>query len=408
MTDNNDNYEYANRLLGGLLESESDLRERFDKRIIDLGLSQRRALAELDIELRALNGMLNGTQRMVDLLALSRLAVFLQIPIERLVNLLLDKLEKNFLHRVSSADSQEFIVQNFDLVKLKKCGFIDSTGDFAHIEQRLLKYLGLKSIQDYGKDSFNVAYSDGKPKAKSLLMRSFWVESAAAKLRFINNQYDYNRNRLIEHIPSIRWQTTNVERGLFQVIRELFKIGVTVIFEPYVSTLYARGATFAINDKPCIVLTNYSSFYPSLWFALLHELHHVLFDWDEISASSYHISEQLDKYALREVEADDFAREFFFPREKLRRVIPEIKNQYFIEQYAKANNVHESVIYTNYCWEQKEDDKAIFSKFRELIPDVFEAVKSIDSNAVKDRPWANALTAKDHAKDLLKGIFNGL
>jgi HTH-type transcriptional regulator/antitoxin HigA len=408
MAENRDNYEEIDRLLNGILRSEPDLNELFAKRLTETGLSQRGALAELDMEVRALKGILNGTQKMVDLLALSRLADFLQIPIEKLVGLLLDKLEKHFNLKLANIDNQDFILQNFDLYKLKKCGFINSINDFSHIEQRLLTYFGLRSIQDYGKAFVNVSYSDGKPKSKNTLMRDFWIASAVNKLKCINNTYEYNRSELIEYVPTIRWQTRNVKKGLYQVIRELFKLGVTVIFEPYVSTLYARAATFAVNNKPCIVLTNYTDRYPSLWFALIHEIHHVLFDWNDINSYPYHVSEELDRYAKREVEADEFAREFLFPTEKLNRISLEINNKYLIEEFAKVNHVHESIIYANYCWAYKDAKPNVFAKFSKLMPTALEAIEAIDPSAINEKPWLSRNTAKESANELLKGIFNGL
>ena len=43
-----------------------------------------------------------------------------------------------------------------------------------------------------------------------------------------------------------------------------------------------KGATFVINNKPCIVITDFNKNYGTIWFSLIHELHHVLFDLDSI------------------------------------------------------------------------------------------------------------------------------
>ncbi|WP_420154164.1 ImmA/IrrE family metallo-endopeptidase [Siphonobacter sp.] len=389
-------------------QPEPDLRELFEKRILDLKLSNRAVQAELDIEYRALNGILDGTQKMVDLLALSRLADFLQMPVDKVVILLLYKLKKHHNQIIESSDKKDFILKHFDIVKLKKSGFLDNISDFSHIEEVIVKHLGLNSIFDYGKNSVTAAFSSGKPVPINEMTRIFWIESAATIFKHINNKYPYDRDALINYIPSIRWHTTDIKYGLYQVIRDLYKLGVTVIFQPYLTTLYVRGATISINNRPCIVITNYSVFYPSLWFTLIHELHHVLFDWEDIRINNFHISGELDVYDKREVEADTFAREYLFSTEKLKKASPQIDNQVFVKEMANAYDIHPSIIYANYCYTYKDVSEKLFAKYRKFIPDFIEAVKAIDNDYKEDSPWLNRFTAEEKAKKYEQSTFQGL
>lgn len=402
-------FDYANNVLSDLFNSpKPDLREYFERRIDELGISSRTAQNELDIEYRALKGILDGTQKMVDVLALSRLADFLQIPVEKVFNMLLEKLEENFLHKIVDNDKQKFILKNFDLVKLKKCGFIDTLSDFSHIEDRIVEYFGLKNIYEYGKDFINVVYSSAKPKPENSLMRNFWGESATGKLSRINNPHEYDRAGLIEYIPSIRWYSTDVHNGLFQVIRELYKFGVTVIYEPYLTTIYVRGATLPVNDKPCIVLTNYTDYYPTLWFALIHEIHHVLFDWQEIRRNKPHFSGEIDRFDKKEVEADTFAREYLFSGEKMKVVSPQIGNETFVNRYARAFDVHPSLIYSLYCWENLDSNEDVYKKYGKHLIGAREALVAIDPDSINDILLKKKTPVKVKSRQLREGVFNGL
>lgn len=100
---------------------------------------------------------------------------------------------------------------------------------------------------------------------------------------------------------------------MLSVARALYKIGITVIFQPSIQKLQIKGATFACNGKPCIVLSDLNKRYPTLWFVLLHELYHVLYDFDEISERNYHVSEEdsSDLFLLDEISPDEFARDFY-------------------------------------------------------------------------------------------------
>src|SRR5690606_36942062 len=108
----------------------------------------------------------------------------------------------------------------------------------------------------------------------------FWYAAALKSIDKTPNPYEYDREGLIEYFPTIRWHCLDVENGLLIVAQKLFKLGITLVIIPkFTQDLHIRGATFAHRGKPCIALTKYTRFYPTLWFTLIHELFHVLYDW---------------------------------------------------------------------------------------------------------------------------------
>src|SRR5258705_117269 len=165
MDDNNKKHNDIDALLSGIFK-QSSLRELFNKRMRELGLTERAVRAMLKIEYRTLNGIIDGTE---------------------------------------------------------------------------------------------------KGASKTSLSRDFWLTTAKSLAAKIDNPYHYDRQNLVAFFPQIRWYSTNEEFGLANVIKELFKIGITVIFQPRLSTLHLRGATFSVNNKPVIVLTDYKGFYATLW-----------------------------------------------------------------------------------------------------------------------------------------------
>lgn len=409
MSDQDNNFNFADSVLGDLFGPQKiDLREVYEKRIAELDMSQRAVQDELGIEYRPLIRILDGTQKMVDLFIISKLANFLQIPTDKVFVALLEKLEQNFKGTLADTNKQDFIKKNFDLAKLKKSGFIDNINDFNHIEARLVEYFGLKSIYDYGDDFINYTYSSGKPKPKNNLMRNFWGESAAKKLKWINNPYDYDRDGLLEYIPDIRWHSTDVRNGLYQVIRELYTHGVTVIYEAYLPTIYVRGATIPINNKPCIILTDYTDSYATFWFSLMHELSHVLFDWDEIRLNEPHFSGEIDRFDKQEVEADEFAREYLFSRDKMNVVSPQIGNKTFVEQYAKAFDIHPSIIYSFYCWDNIDSGEDVYKRYSKYLIKAKEALAAYDPELTFSESLPKRTPVTTKSKQLIKTAFNGL
>ncbi|MBO0935096.1 hypothetical protein J2I47_00920 [Fibrella sp. HMF5335] len=406
MLDNTDLFHDEDRLfLGNIFgKSEGPIRQHFEKRLAELGINQTTALSILDIESRTLTGILDGTQKRLDFLALLKFAHFLNLSPEHVVSLLFKKLQTGFKDELEEYKVREFIVNNFDLNTLHKIGFLDSTTDFKHINERLISYFGYKSIFEYESEKFDSALSSStKRKPKDKLTKNFWLKSARKNASKINNYFEYDRGKLFEYIPKLRWHSMNEEKGLYQAIRDLFKLGVTVIFEPYIDGMYVRGATFAVNDKPAIALTNYTNYYPSLWFALMHEIHHVLYDWELIQLESYHVSGALDLFSKEEVDADDFARSCLVPIEMMKDVVPYIGNSTFVREFAKANYIHPSIIYIFYCWDNQDKDKKVWGRFNEFIPNVSKAISALNGN-----PWQKRRSIKEITQQRQEEVFNGL
>jgi HTH-type transcriptional regulator/antitoxin HigA len=343
-----DKYREVDALLGGLFPSQT-LRELFDYKIQALGVSATTASRIVGVQLRALNGILNGTQKVIDITIISKLASFIQVPREKIVNLYLDAVEKNHPTSTISATKVEFIKSCFDLAALRKANWIDSITDFAHIEKRLTARLGLKSILEYRKPAVDVAFCVGTYEPKNELTRAVWIKAAQACFAEIDNMYPYDRAELVKLFPRLRWFTTNEEHGLAEVIRLLHRVGVTVVLQPSMPGLQLRGATFNHDGKPCIVVTDFVGFYPTLWFALFHELFHVLFDWDDIKLNQYHVTDDENKQLSvqeRERVANDFAGEYLFSREKVAQVKYRLHDEEYVARFAADNQVHPSIIYT--------------------------------------------------------------
>lgn len=395
---------FADELLASLFKPRLTLKELFEKRIQEINITSTTAADILKIQYRTLNGILEGTQKMVDYVNLIKLANFLRIDRDKLIKLYLEVLEKNFPDDSTDIpDKIQFIQENFDLSAFKKAGFIKSKTDYEEFERKIVNLLGLRTIFDYEQPKIDVAFSVGGLQPKSNQSRSIWIKTANDVLKTIKNPYKYDRDALVNFFPQIRWHSKNIDLGLNNVIRALYKIGVTVLYQPPLPSLQVRGATFSVYDKPCIVLTNYVGFYATLWFALVHELFHVLFDWEEISLHSYHLSDDLDNDRLsvieREREADDFAREYLFSKEKMEKVKPYIGNHAYINNFAHEIDIHPSFIYTFYAFDCGRSNKTAWGKARLFNPN-FEHLLSDLGNS-----WQEAKPIAEFVSTLKKKIY---
>jgi HTH-type transcriptional regulator/antitoxin HigA len=407
----NDDKSDINNLLSRLFEPEpakveETLEELFLQRIESLSISKTMALKTMNMASRTLDGILSGSQKKLDYTQLIKLSNFLGRDIEEVAVLYIKNL-KSIHETVSDVNSKSerisFINEKFNLAELKKIGVIESLNDYDNIENSICKYFGLDDIFDYEDPEMNIAFSSGKRARKNCSIKN-WMFKARKLCIELQNTNKYNREELINYFPQIRWQSKDVENGLINVIQHLYQIGITVVFIPSFPSLHIRGATFVVNNKPCIAIADYMGFYPTLWFALVHELYHVLFDFEEIySNSEYHISQEEQKSlgtkSQGEIDADNFARQYFFSEEKMLDVQFNINNQRYISEYASLNDIDPSFIYVFYAFDSPKADKYSWGRARKFNPNI---------EPIKDRLQYNhrACSFNKYVKTIRNSIYN--
>jgi HTH-type transcriptional regulator/antitoxin HigA len=382
------------------------LNSLFEKRLNELDITRTDAQRIINIEYRTLNGILSGSQKRVDFFILLKLAGFLKISKHEIATLYLEAMEQSFPDAgILVSDKIEFIKSTFDLATLRKVGFIKSITDFEEIEHNICELFELSDIFEYKSPSVDVAFSSGAVQPNNLQNRAIWLMQAEKTLKALNNTYEYNRDSLIKYFSKIRWHSTDVNYGLVNVIKDLYKLGITVVWQASLPTIHLRGATIPVNGKPCIILTNYRGFYPTIWFALLHELYHVIFDWEEIKVGKYHFSEEEGERQLsvreKEQEADNFAREYLFSNDKLSHIQAYIDDDNYVDSFARSNHVHKSFIYVFHAFNvSKSQDKFAWARAKKYNPDITGLLNHLENS------WEGYKPISQFIKPLKLKIYN--
>lgn len=328
-------------------EDDNTIKKIFDERIKDLGITINNAVELIGIEHKSLIPILDGTAKRVDLVNAIKLSHFLGLTIEDFAVLYTGQLEASVIGQIERARKGSYLSTSLDLKGLKSENFVKNINSVESIEERVNTFFGLDSIYDYSDIGVKSAFSRSK-RDSNALMREFWVKSASMQFRNVSNPYVYERQELIDLLPKIRPYTQDVETGLLTVIKALYRIGVTVIYQPYLKAIQVRGATMVINGKPCIVLTDYLNRYTTLWHTLIHELHHVLYDLEEIQKREVHLSGQPDLFLVNENRADEFARQYLFSIERSKQILPFINDEVVVKRFTDSAQVHASFAYAYY------------------------------------------------------------
>lgn len=320
---------------------------------------------------------LGKNYRYTDIIKLLKLAEFLEIDLNELLIIYFNNRPINEIKELQSSMDITFINKYFDLKTLAGLGFIQKNDPLETLKERVCNYFGLESIYDYDRELSEVLYSRTK-KSFNNKMKDFWIKSSYKYFDLIDNPNAYNREELVELIPKIKPYTQNVENGLLTVFQALYNIGVTVVFQPLLPKTQIRGGTFLIKNKPCIAITDFNKNYATIWFTLIHELHHVLFDLDTLQKTSYHLSGEPDLFLIQEDKANEFASEYLLSSEKMRYIEKFIHSEFMVEKFAKEWQIHPCIIYSQFQWKQSKLGNDYWAAFKNAFPNINNLIKKLN------------------------------
>jgi len=380
-------------LLG--ISDQKTLKDLIDEKKQSLSISSDRQLSSLiGINKDTLSRIINGDSKKVDLISIIKISNFLDLKIEDTVKVYVSSLQPESISELEDNRKANYIVRNFDLEGLRKMGFIKSKTDFKAIEKRILSYFKIPSVFDYTTYVAQPLFSKGK-RSSSDLMNDFWIRSAYNNLEAIDNPNDFDFEDFKKLLPKIRPYSRLEKNGLLTVIRALYIVGVTVIVQKHVPKTSVKGATFIVNNKPCIVLTDYYNRYDMLWFTLFHELCHIMYDLEDLRVNKYHLTGHPDLLLLNEDRANHFARTMLFSDDKMKFIHPNIKTHFVVSKYAEDNNVHPSIIYGFYLHDNPSKRKSHYPLLNKHLISSAVAYKTIKLNT-----W----TSEDPLEEIKKVI----
>ncbi|MEI7677344.1 MAG: ImmA/IrrE family metallo-endopeptidase [Bacteroidales bacterium] len=361
------------------LPESPSLKEIFNEKLQEFGLSKTQFEKLANIQRRSLDGILDKTSKQTDVSNILKLGEFLGMPFDSLLAYHLKDRPVEEIKDLQDSIEITFINRYFDLKTLSSLGFVDKKFTVDELKKRICKFFKLSSIYEYESKLNEALYSRTK-RSFNDKMKDFWIKSSYKYFELIDNQNKYSREALKELIPKIKPYTQSVDKGLLTVFRALYNVGVTIVFQSMVPKTQIRGATFLVNNKPCIVVTDLKKSYPTIWFSLLHELHHVLFDLEELKQIRYHLTGEPDLFLIHEDKANEFASEYLISEEKMRYIEPLIHNHLMVCKFAKEMQIHPSIIYSQFQYRQHEIGNNYWGAFTEHFPKIDSLGESLNKS----------------------------
>lgn len=254
-----------------------------------------------------------------------------------------------------------FLYSNFDCKALKTLKLFGSNDTDAQMCERLANYFGYHSIFEYHVpiSPKSALFSKRKVSAKEKreqLMMNFWLTTAQRSFVEMNNPNEYDRELLKDFVlKRIKQYTNDTDSGFSIAIYVLYQLGVSVLVQDYITGTRAYGVSFIVNGKPCIVLTGLGGHYYKLWTTLLHELYHILNDWDYLQQVGCMISDETQgELFVSESDADRFAYNCLIPQSLYGKLELIIDSKVKVNQLAEKLGIHPTIVYGIYL-EQEQD-----------------------------------------------------
>lgn len=384
---------FLQRIYAVLADGGSDdLPTLLRRREEELGVTETQAARILGFtSVTKLRRLKSREQQKIDALTLVKLSNYLELGVDGVARVLVATMAPEQVAEIEQTRARHFLARTFDLKGLKAIGFIADHNDFDAIAARLTGYFRLDSLFDYSAKVAQPLLMQRRMSFKSE-MRSFWTEAVRHQFEQRPNPYPFDRDRLMALMPQVRQYTRHVNTGLLTVAKALYRAGVTVIAQPYLNGTAIHGATFAIDGRPYIVVTDLMKKYPAVWFSLLHELAHVLYDWGQLCRTAFHLSGEADTL-LVEDRANLVASGLLMQDEKLRYIAAHIDNRFLVSQFAAENDVHPCIVYwlhARRAYAETGDSKAFafYNQFINVDP-------SLAIRALSCHPWDKETISDD-------------
>lgn len=345
------------------IDSDIPLKDMLQRYMIENDLSKRMLSRILSVNEKTVTSYLEGGD--VKLSHAFRIMKLLKLSLDDLSQQYFKDAQDEEVECIERAQLVSFLLDNFDLKSLKQEKVITSNNDYELVSNEICQFFDLDSIYDFSNPfSKSALFSQAhflSSEIRKKKMQDFWLKCAQASFEKINNPNEYDEELLVGFLKRIKSYTKDIDFGFSKVVYVLFQLGVTVIVQPYMTQTKAYGVSMIVNGKPCIILTDLGKNYYKLWLTLLHELYHIISDYEYISRTNYHISgEDVQDLFVSENDADRFALYSFLPEKSLAIASKIIRMQYKVQELARIADIHPTMVYGIYLESIK--DKNIKSK----------------------------------------------
>ncbi len=253
--------------------------------------------------------------------------------------------------------------------------WISKTDDLAELEPRVLRFMGMSSIEDT--PSFAAAARKGTAYDGSMTPSQVaWLRKAAEMAASVDAK-QFRPTKFEEQVGNIR-DLCGSEADVRRIPRFLSEVGVRFVLVEHLPGTKMDGAAFWLGDSPVVAISMRHDRIDHLWFVLGHELGHVIKGdgqtfYDEAIVGDDAIAKP-DKPEAERV-ADEYSVNLLIPQVELEDFINRVKPLYArkrIVGFANRIGVHPGIVVGQLQHRKEIGDwhsRPLLTKVRDLLAD---------------------------------------
>lgn len=313
----------------------------------EYGINQKELCARIGMCEKHISNFLNGKTRLTEDFALKLEKVLVGIPATYWLNY------ESKYREILAREKEKYNINQQDLTSIAKRFRFNEVfaGLDLSLTEQAIEMLKLLQISDFS--NFDSAYSylnysfmeDGGEKEAIVV----WLKLCESEVEIQNENIEnvkYEKKELIKNLVTFKMiaNNSNLESSIRSCGKLCNRLGIYLVFCEAITNSKVRGALTTYKQHPAIYLSNRFKRHDYIWFAFIHEIAHLLKHYNK-NETIISYDDLDDRKDYKELEANEFARDFFINPEDYKKFISKnVFTKESIMQFAIKQNVQPGIV----------------------------------------------------------------
>jgi addiction module HigA family antidote len=336
----------------------------------EYGISQKELSARTGVSEKHLSHLLNGSSRLTEELALKLEKVLPGVPASYWLNYETKYREALAREKASlqtfSSDELKNLSKRFRFKEV----FQGLTWDLQRQANEMLSLLKISDYANFEKTYSNLVVPDRSELEAIAIWLNLCRETAELQDEVITEFFDPKTFRtLLPELKEIA-MTEDAAFSLDNAKKWLNNKGVYLVIQEAITNCKVQGALTYYRKKPAIFLSLRFKTHDHVWFALAHEIGHLLLHPNGKETSLTFEDDMTTPSSLQEEEANSFARDFFIDDAAFRGFVASgVPSKKSIIHFSLSQHVHPGIVVARLQHERiiaYSEFNMVKSRFKEL------------------------------------------
>lgn len=317
----------------------------------ELGMSQKECAKRLGVSEKHFSNLLSGKSRLTEEIAIKLESIIHEVPASYWLNY--ESKYREYLKR------EEMDSQTYSIEQLKKISkrfkfntiFRGLDWDLNKQANEMLKLLRISSFEQFESvySNLNIDFMEDGGETEAI---AIWLNLAREEVEIQNEDLsnkNFNTQKLINSLNKFKLLALNndYENSLKSARKILNRLGIYLVFYRALENSKVRGALVTYKNNPAIFLTGRFKTHDHVWFALMHEIAHLIKHYIP-NEPIVTLESELDWKASidkKEQEANEFARDFFINKDDYKNFVNRgVFDKSSIHNFAKDQGILSGIV----------------------------------------------------------------